>query len=154
MVDGTVTEYFASALTSADVEKFGHPIGCADGQQVWEALAILVAVDLWTKHWQQKRIILKIKGDNVAALYMVIKMRPALGSGMAIVARELALRLVDLSFPPDAEHVPGIAHILADKLSRVYSPTGTGVLTDDLHPALPQAMVATAPPRVASYYRL
>ena len=85
---------------------------------------------------------------------MVIKMRPAQGSGMAIVARELALRLVDLSFPPDAEHVPGIAHILADKLSRVYSPTGTGVLTDNLHPALCQAAEAVAPHRDATCYRL
>ena len=81
-------------------------------------------------------------------------MRPAQGSGLALVARELALKLVELSFPPDAEHVPGIAHVLADKLSRVYSPTGTGVLSDDLHPALPTGKVAHAPPRDASWYKV
>jgi hypothetical protein len=43
--------------------------------------------------------------------------------------RELALRLVDLSFPPDAEQVSGAGHVFADALSRVYAPTGAGMMT-------------------------
>ena len=61
---------------------------------------------------------MKFRGDNVAALVLLIKMRPKTGADgtpkMAIIACELALRLVDLSFPPDAEHTPGVSHKFAD----------------------------------------
>ena len=98
---------------------FNMPIGSADGQQLWECLAILVAIDMWSKLWNQQRIILKVRSDNVGALTLLLKMRPA-NATIAIVARELALRLADLSFPPDAMHTPGVAHVLADRLSRVF----------------------------------
>ena len=71
-----------------------------------------------------------------------------------MIARELALRLVDLSFPPDAEHVAGAGHVFADLLSRVWAPTGKGVLTPDLHPAMIHSTEATAPVRDDTFYRL
>ena len=61
---------------------------------------------------------------------------------LAVIARELAIRIVELSFPPDAQHTLGVGHIFADKLSRVFSPTGKGVLAPDLHPAMDTATVA------------
>ena len=121
-IDGVITEYFASQLTQADSEKFGIPLADACGQQVWEALAMLTAIDLWFDKWKMRRIFLKITGDNVTALTLVTKMSPS-GPELAIIARELALRLVELSFPPDAQHTPGVGHIFADALSRIYSPT-------------------------------
>ena len=69
-----------------------------------------------------------------------------------MIARELALHLVGLSFPPDAEHVSGIGHVFADKLSRVYAPTGMGTITDDLHPAMVNARAVIAPVRGPSFY--
>ena len=51
---------------------------------------------------------------------------------MAVVARELALRLVDPSFRADAEHTLRIGHVVADKLSRVYAPAGPGVVRKEL----------------------
>ena len=66
----------------------------------------------------------------------------------------MALRLVELSYPPDARHTPGVGHIFADALSRVYSPTGAGVLTPDLHPAIETAKEAIAPARDAQFYQL
>ena len=143
--------YFASKLTEHDVNRFGYPIGSPDGQQIWEALAILVAVDIWHGEWTQQRIQLKIKGDNVTALTLMIKMRPK-GPIMAIVARELALRLARLSFPPDAIHTPGLAHIAADRLSRVFSPEGTGRASADLHHSLQNVVEVKAPVRDDSYY--
>ena len=80
-------------------------------------------------------------------------MRPP-SKELAIIARELALRLVELSFPPDAQHTPGVGHIFADFLSRVYAPTGAGVLAPDLHPAMKAAKEAIAPARDAQFYRL
>ena len=123
------------------------------GNQVWEALAILVAVVLWTDIWKQQRIVFKVKSDNVTALTLLIKMRTS-SSTLAVIARELALRLVDLSFPPDAAHTPGVGHIFADKLSRVFSPTGKGVLTPDLHPAMATAQIANVPVRGSSFYKV
>jgi hypothetical protein len=69
-------------------------------------------------------------------------------------SRELASRLVDLSFPPDAEQVSGAGHVFADALSRVYAPTGAGMMTPDLHPAMEGATEATAPKRDSTFYRL
>ena len=88
-------------------------------------------------------------------LTLLTKMRTKADSPeLAIVARELALRLADLSFPPDAEHTPGAGHILADRLSRVFSPDGKGALTPDLHPALLTALAVTAPERDETFYKV
>lgn len=87
-----------------------------------------------------------MRGDNVGALTPLIKMRPA-SAKQAIIARELALRLVELSFPPDAVHTPGIAHIVADELSRVYAPKGTGIVDNKIYPALEHAKETPAPTR-------
>ena len=107
--------------------KFGMPIGDSDGQQIWEALAILVAIVLWSAAWAQQRIVLKVESDNVSALTLLTKMKTKKDSPeLAMIARDLALHLVELSFPPDAEHVSGIGHVFADKLSRVYAPYGHG----------------------------
>ena len=106
-VNGTITHYFASQLTNEDAKKFSCPLENADGQQVWEALAVLVAIDLWASHWKDKRVVLKVRSDNVTALTLLVKKRPPSGSPIAIIPRGIALRLVHLSFPPDAEHIPG-----------------------------------------------
>ena len=75
-IDRIITEYFASQLTQADSAKFGIPLADACGQQVWEALAMPTAIDLWSTTWKQRRIVLKITGGNVTALTLVTKMRP------------------------------------------------------------------------------
>ena len=162
-MNGEVHQYFTSPISVADLAKYGYAIGDASGQQLWEALAILVAVDLWASYWSQQRVILKVKGDNVAALVLLIKMRPKTDADgtpkMAIIARELALRLVDLSFPPDAEHTPGVSHKFADMLSRVAAPIGNegqpyGILPADAHPAMLNSTRVEAPPRVPEFYRV
>ena len=102
---------------------------------------------------ERERIVFKVKSDNVTALTLLIKMRTS-SPTLAVIARELALHLVDLSFTPDAAHTPGVGHVFADKLSRVFSPTGKGVLTPDLHPAMATAQVAHAPLRCPLFYKV
>ena len=150
--DGKITEFFSSPLTSIDEAKYGRRIGEADGQQIWECLAILVAVDVWHSKWSKQRVVLKVKGDNVAALTLLIKMRPSTPE-MAVIARELALRLATLSFPPDAIHTPGIAHVVADKLSRIHSPDGDGIVGLSIHHALSSATAVQVPARTAEWYK-
>ena len=91
--------------------------------------------------------------DNVGALTLLIKMRPA-NSKQAIIARELPLRLIELPFPTDVVHTPGAAHIVADKLSRIFAPGGSRpAINAHIHPALARAKETTAPSRDATCYR-
>ena len=53
-IDGVITQYFASQLTQADSENFAIPLADACGQQVWEALPMLTAIDLWSANWKQR----------------------------------------------------------------------------------------------------
>ena len=99
-------------------------------------------------------MILKVRGDTVGALTLLIKMRPASPTiAAAIAARELALGLVELSFPQDAVHTPGMEHVIADKLSRVHAPRGSGEVNKNIHPALASAEENMAPLRNLQRYR-
>ena len=94
---------------------------------------------------------MQIRADNVTALTALVKMRPKTPAH-GIIVRELAMRLAELSFPPDAMHTPGISHVVADALSRVYSPDGSGVLDASLHPSLAAATISTPPERTPEWY--
>ena len=112
----------------------------------------MVAVDIWTSHWAQSRVVLKVRGDNVGALALV-KMRPA-NSKQAIIARELALRLVELSFPTDAVHTTGVARVVADMLSRVFAHRRGRPSGQRYTPGFKKLAVETsAPIRNAEWYR-
>ena len=59
-IDGFVTELFSDPLGDLDVAEFGHEIGSAEGQQSWEALAILVALRLWRRLWLITRAVIVV----------------------------------------------------------------------------------------------
>jgi hypothetical protein len=151
-IGGRLKNYFAIPITADDVRLYGVDIGTAEGQQVWECLAVLVAIDLWTSAWKQHRVILQIRADNVTALTALVKMRPKTRAH-GIIVRELAMRLAELSFPPDALHTPGISHVVADALSRVFSPDGNGIVDASIHPSLSSATLSTPPERTSAWYR-
>ena len=67
-IDGLITHFFACPVDDSDVQLLGVERGTSVGQQVWECLAVLIAVDLWSYIWRQDRIQLKVRGDNVTAL--------------------------------------------------------------------------------------
>ena len=93
-----------------------------------------------------------VRGDNVGALSMVLKMRPRTQK-MAIVAREIALCLVHYSFLPAVYHTPGVAHVIADALSRMYDPAKPEAREVLRHPALADAVFTEMPIRTPEYYR-
>ena len=97
-------------------------------------------------------MVLKVRGDNIGALTLVLKMRPA-NLTIGIVAREFALRLVELSIQPDVAHTPDVAHVFADRLSKVFAPNGTGIIEKSMHPALVSAQLTEVPVRHTSWYR-
>ena len=72
------------------------------------------------------------------------------GHGPTVVARELALVLGCASFRPDVfSHIPGIANVAADMLSRRYDPNKKFALPS----LLTEVTETTAATRVPSWWR-
>ena len=55
------------------------------------------------------------------------------------------------ALPPYAVHTP-VAHVLADKLSRIYMPGAAGKADRSVHPALAEAERTEVPVRDDSWY--
>ena len=115
-IDGTITQYFSTSVTADDEGIFGQAIGSHTGQQLWEFLALLVALRTWGDRLVNGRTKLSLRGDNVGALTLALKLRPKCRN-MALIAREIALVTGHMAFPPKVLHTPGVAHVLADQLS-------------------------------------
>jgi hypothetical protein len=148
---GVITHYFYSAVTQDDLDLYKIERGSCVGQQVLEGLAILVALRLWHDPSTDLKAQIQVRGDTVGALTLLIKMRPHT-THQTIIARELALAVSDFSFPPKVVHTPGVAHKVADGLSRMFDPNhqDKSILS---HPALRHAQRTIAPDRPRSWYR-
>ena len=85
----------------------------------------------------------------MGALATVCKMQPS-SPTLGIIARELALDLADAIYDPQlVSHVPGVANLAADALSRFHQPGKRFVLP----PILKDALEITVPPRPLSWWR-
>ena len=148
IVDGVVAEYFADPIGPYDCELYGHQLGSPNGQQVWESLTALVALRLWEPLWANKAVRLRLKGDSVTMLTLVVNMRPS-SPALSIIGRELAMVFSKATYVPIvAQHVPGVANVIADKLFRWFQP---GV-RPETPSALANARHRSAPSRVKDYY--
>ena len=103
----------------------------------------------WASHWHGRRLRLRVKSDSVSALILVLRMKTS-GRASGIIAREVALDVAASCYAPAlAEHVPGVANVVADALSRRFEPGCTF--------AVPRCLLEVPelelPPRDASYYR-
>ena len=62
---------------------------------------------------------LRVKSDSISALILVLKLKTA-GTGPAVIAREMALDMASALYTPSVvAHLPGVANITADLLSRL-----------------------------------
>ena len=118
------------------------------GQQVWEALAVLVALRLWMKTWLHRKAALSIKSDNKAALGVAARLKTAKNANL--IGREIAWIYTSAAFHPRyVRHAPGVTNKLADALSRLTDPNGSY--------EVPSALTGIAPSRVPlrprSWYR-
>lgn len=147
--NGVIKRYFASSVSQEDLDLFQIQRGSCTGQQTLEGLAILVAMKLWYASEEPRRVRLSVRGDNVGALMLLVKMRPS-SPAQAIIARELAMITCKTAFPPNVVHTPGIAHKLADALSRMHDPGYKQQVAE--HPALSGAHRDFAPPRPRKWY--
>ena len=122
-VNGVLVEYFHDDISEHDRRVLGFTVNVADGQQAWEALAILVAMRLWRSRWQSRRVCLSVQNDNIGALTVLARLK-AKSAALNLCARELALELADGTFLPDIiEHILGVTNVLADYLSRRRDPS-------------------------------
>ena len=148
-INGTIVEYFAIPISADDEVNLEAKSGGCEGQQLWECLSGLIAMRQWSSSWRQARVHLHLRGDNVASLVLFSALKTH-SKQLAIIAREFALDLGVASFRPEViQHLPGIANVLADSLSRKFDPHKTFVL----HPALQRATEVTPPPRPKSWWR-
>ena len=144
-IDGQFISYFSSEVTELDrqVLVLSSEPG-SKNQQALEALAMLVALRTWTKFWIAGRVSLTVRADNLSTLALVAKMQPH-SAQLGIIARELALDLASAAYAPDVvEHLPGVANVAADTLSRQFEPHKKYVVPHYLK-GVPEASVARTP---------
>ena len=86
-------------------------------------------------------------------LTLIFKMKAkANARGMGIVARELALDVATRVYEPQvAKHISGVAHELADSLSRRYDPRNAGAW--QIPPPLAAVPETVVPVRGPPHYR-
>ena len=120
-------------------------------QQALECLALLVALNLWAPRWLSRRCCLHIRGDNLTMLTLVEKLKVSNRSpGVTLVGREVSLLFARANYRPVLpEHIPGIANVISDGLSRIWMP--------DTKYDIPEVLAGVPrdnpPGRSRSYYR-
>eukprot|EP00435_Cladocopium_sp_Y103_P033053 s1409_g8.t1 len=148
-LDGSTVEYFSIQISSDDEQVLETKSGTHEGQQVWEALAGLIALRQWTKHWFGQRARLQIRSDNVGALTMLTKLKGG-SRQLSLLAREYALDLGQAQWKPDlVTHIPGVTNTVCDMLSRKWAPSTTFKLPESLK----CATEVQPPPRSQSWWR-
>ena len=148
-IGGVPTSWFSSELTTEDFVRFGYEKGDPSGQQCWEALGVLVAMRLWSSQWKRVRIVLEVRADNITALTMLTSQRGR-GPALTLLSRELALDFGSGVFRPQiCSHSPGVAHKVADALSRKFCPN----YTYDLPVSLSGVQENLVPARSSAYFK-
>ena len=87
--NGTIKHHYYCAVADHDLQILDIQRGSCTGQQVLEGLAILVALRLWHDQKSEQKAQIEVRGDNVASLTLLLKMRQHT-TQQAIIARELA----------------------------------------------------------------
>ncbi len=116
-----MVEFLASPLCDWELGQFRLKRGDPAGQAIWEALAVVVAARTWKFKWSQSaHAELAVKSDSLAALNAARRLSshdPNLNCVMQELALVVAVHGLRVSL---IEHVPGLANVLPDALSRKY----------------------------------
>ena len=119
--------------------------------RLFEALALIVALKTWSHHWQNSRVCLIVRTDSVSGLTVMMKHKSS-GEAPALIAREAALLISRSTYTPTIyEHIPGIANVIADALSRIEAPGSEG--RKKLPAILDNAKKIQCPPRPRGWWR-
>jgi len=120
--ESPVSEQLAQRISQQSAQYDGEQ----PAQHVSEQpLAMLLALRVWRDRWRQWRSSVAVRGDIVTMLTMVLHFK-GVGASLNIIAREVALEVAASSYRPlIAEHIPGVANVTADVLSRLHVPGST-----------------------------
>ena len=144
--DGEPTTYFEDAISDDDVRIHEAKRATAEAQQKWECMCYLIALTIWKDKWQHKRVAVAVKSDNMSALALAARLKIASSSNL--IGREVALLYTHATFEPRLiEHIPGIANVLADDLSRIHEPHANKAVPE----ALKHLVATRVPPRDESF---
>ena len=129
----------------------GVTVGDCAAQSIVEALAVLVGIRVWGHLMKGRRLHLKTRTDNAAALALQGKLAsstPALNFFGAELAIELEVLGVEEVRP---SNLPGSLNTVADALSRLRAPGSAG---KSLPVELAHGERRAVPERGAEWYRL
>ena len=147
--DGIVQTWFASPISTEELQILGLTLGDCAAQQAMEALALLVALRAWHARWRSLRPLIRVRSDSISALTIALKMKTK-GVAPGIIAREMALDIADACYQPSvAEHVPGDHNVIPDMLSRKFQPGAKYVVP----PLLLEVPETHLPLRGREFYR-
>ena len=123
VVDGTPSEWFADKVQNGDLKALKANRGESAYNTLWEAPAMLVAMRLWAHKVPAGSMCFEVRSDSLAALRAFVKMAST-SPTLSVILQELALdlALADMERPSIWAHVPGVANIEPDALSRMYAP--------------------------------
>ena len=139
--------YFADYIHFCDLDRFSAVIGEPGFNTLWEALAILVAVRAWRRYFGRD-IIVGIRSDSLGSL-LALRKQASRSPGLAIILRELALDEAELdSISLSLTHIPGVANVWPDALSRLWAPVSKEIPVELL-----SAIRTRVPVRDANYWK-
>ena len=148
LVDGVRTAWMASEWTDYDYEVLDTVAG-PEGQDLFEALALLVAMRTWVPMWSEIPTTIVVQSDSLAALGSAAKLGSSIPH-MNLIVRELALEFAEGTFEVELYgHVPGHLNVEADALSRLTDPNQAKVVPESLA-TVPRTPVAQ---RTAAWWR-
>ena len=106
-----ITQHDRLMLDTVDIE--GSSL-----QQIVEAFIVLIALRKWRTKWCNGRVEIFVRGDNVSALHLLMKLQTS-SKHLNKIARGLALDVATGTYEPDiAQHISGVTNDIADFLSR------------------------------------
>ena len=122
-VNGHIVSWFSEPLTETDLWFLNREHGSHQGQQAFQAFVILVAIRTWQPLFHHRRAALTVRSDNRGALACLASLKGS-GDALTLVAKELALDLGKCEYMPRIiSHLPGVANVTADLLSRRFDPS-------------------------------
>ena len=118
--------YFADQIQQGDVNLFNVKIGDPEFTTLWEALAIAVAIKLWTDKLGPSTTF-ELRSDSLGALSAIAK-KASRSAGMNKIIAEIALMeaAVGVSIT-SLTHIPGLSNDTRDALSRLWAPEAKSI---------------------------
>lgn len=118
VINNKVIAAYASEVTEEDAEMLGFELGQASSQGILEALALLVALKVWSSKIPPGPVELRFNSDSITALALS-KRLSASSPGLNFIGAELGIELERLQVEKlRGVHVPGAANDVADWISR------------------------------------